>query len=111
MRIDDGVPHIQAECSQCAMIFDLKFGLDCPRCHGVGVKWARLIHCATCGDTGNVNGEPCEACAHPQRPSQGWGGAPADYPGRLASPHAHTAGEEQDIAELDRMFAMEDTRR
>ena len=62
MAFNDEVPHIQAECSACSMIFDLKYGVDCPRCHGTGVKWARLIRCATCGDTGNVNGEPCVSC-------------------------------------------------
>ena len=59
---DEDVPHIQAECSTCAMVFDLKFGLDCPRCHSVGVKWARLIKCATCGDTGFVGDMLCETC-------------------------------------------------
>ena len=38
----DDVPHIQAECSTCSFVFDLKWGLSCPRCHSTGVKWARL---------------------------------------------------------------------
>jgi hypothetical protein len=44
MRIDDNdVPHIQAECSECGFIFDLRHGTDCPACHHIGVKWARLV--------------------------------------------------------------------
>ena len=73
MRIDDNdVPHIQAQCAGCGFLFDMKFGNDCPACHHIGVKWARLIKCATCGDTGNVNGEPCEGCirAEPTMESQ-----------------------------------------
>ena len=105
MRIDDDdIPHIQAECAGCGFTFDMKFGLGCPRCHAMGVKWARLLHCATCGDTGNVNGEPCIACGVPITYH-------SDYPGRLSSPHAHTRGDERDIAELYNIFKLEDTRR
>jgi hypothetical protein len=44
MRIDDNdVPHIQAECSECGFIFNLRHGTDCPACHHIGVKWARLV--------------------------------------------------------------------
>ena len=43
MKIPDDVPHIQAECSHCGFLFDMKFGTDCPACKGVGVKWARLV--------------------------------------------------------------------
>ena len=44
MRIEDNdVPHIQAECSRCGFLFDMKFGLGCPNCSHVGVKWARLV--------------------------------------------------------------------
>lgn len=37
------VPHISAQCAHCGFIFDLKFGTSCPACHGIGVKWARLV--------------------------------------------------------------------
>ena len=40
---ENDVPHIQAECANCHFVFDLKFGTDCPKCHHVGVKWARLV--------------------------------------------------------------------
>jgi hypothetical protein len=44
MRIDDNdVPHIQAQCSGCGFLFDMKYGTNCPACHHVGVKWARLV--------------------------------------------------------------------
>ena len=44
MRIDDNdVPHIQAQCSSCGFLYDLKFGLSCPACNGIGVCWARLV--------------------------------------------------------------------
>jgi hypothetical protein len=102
MLLDDNdIPHIQAECSGCGFVFDLKYGTDCPACHHIGVSWARIIHCATCNDTGNIHGEPCVSCAFMKR----------DYPGRLCSPYAHTKGDERDITELDRMFALDDTRR
>jgi hypothetical protein len=105
MRIDDNdVPHIQAQCSSCGFLYDLKFGLSCPACNGIGVRWARLLHCATCGDTGNINGEPCIACGVPTTYH-------SYYPGRLSSPYSHTAGEEQDLAELNKMYNLEDTRR
>jgi hypothetical protein len=129
MRIDDNdVPHIQAQCAGCGFLFDMKFGNDCPACHHIGVKWARLIKCATCGDTDNVNGEPCEGCirAEPTMESQRalhddpamkavdtylrWQTSAIDYPGRLCSPYAHTEGDQKDIAELDRMFTLEDKR-
>src|ERR1035437_7203375 len=99
MRIDDNdVPHIQAQCAGCGFLFDMKFGNDCPACHHIGVKWARLIKCATCGDTGNVNGEPCEGCTMESQRAL------------LCSPYAHTEGDTKDISELDRMFALEDNR-
>ena len=41
----DDVPSIQAECSNCHLIFNLQWGVDCPRCHKVGVLWARLADC------------------------------------------------------------------
>jgi hypothetical protein len=37
------IPSIAAECAKCGRIYDLKFVLDCPECHHVGVKWARII--------------------------------------------------------------------
>ena len=44
MRLNDNdIPHIQACCSGCGFLFDLKYGTDCPSCHHVGVKWARLV--------------------------------------------------------------------
>ena len=44
MRIDDNdIPHIQAECSGCGFLFDMKYGTNCPACHHVGVKWARQV--------------------------------------------------------------------
>lgn len=99
---DDDIPHIQAECSGCGFVFDLKYGIDCPACHHVGVRWARVVHCTTCNDTGNVNGEACVTCSFMNQ---------SDYPGRLSSPHAHNRGDERDIAELDKIFKLEDTRR
>lgn len=27
------IPHITGTCTECLFEFDLKFGLDCPRCH------------------------------------------------------------------------------
>ena len=43
MKIPDDIPHIQAQCSHCGFLFDLKFGTSCPACTGIGVKWARLV--------------------------------------------------------------------
>ncbi len=37
------VPHIQAECSNCHCIYDMKYGATCPKCHMEGVRWARLV--------------------------------------------------------------------
>ena len=44
MRIDENdIPHIEAQCAKCGHVFDMKFGLGCPLCQGIGVKWARLL--------------------------------------------------------------------
>lgn len=40
---DDDVPNIQAQCAGCGFLFDMRFGLDCPACHHIGVKWAQLV--------------------------------------------------------------------
>lgn len=33
-------PHVRGECASCSFVFDLFFGLDCPRCHKQGLSWA-----------------------------------------------------------------------
>ena len=44
MRLEDNdIPHIQAQCSTCGFLYDMKWGLSCPSCRGIGVKWARLV--------------------------------------------------------------------
>jgi hypothetical protein len=99
---DNDVPHIQACCAECGFLYDMKWGLSCPACNHVGVRWARSFTCTTCGDSGNVHGEPCVGCSPiPQH---------KDYPGRLCSPYAHTESEQKDISELDRMYNLKDQR-
>jgi hypothetical protein len=47
MRINENdIPNISAECAKCFFIYGLKYGLACPRCAGVGVRWARLVTAA-----------------------------------------------------------------
>ena len=98
MKIPDDVPHIQAECSHCGFLFDMKFGTDCPACKGVGVKWARLVTEQEAQDYGSAARTRLRTALD------------RAYPGRLCSPYALTEGELKDIAELDRMFSMEDKR-
>ena len=98
MKIPDDVPHIQAECSHCGFLFDMKFGTDCPACKGVGVKWARLVTEQEAQDFGSEARMRLRTALD------------RAYPGRLCSPYALTEGELKDIAELDRMFSMEDKR-
>jgi DNA-directed RNA polymerase subunit RPC12/RpoP len=38
----DNVPHILAECARCSFIFNLTYGIDCPRCNSVAISWARV---------------------------------------------------------------------
>jgi hypothetical protein len=116
MRIDDNdIPHIQVECSQCCFrfIFDLRHGTDCPACHHIGVRWARMVTGQEAQEAQDYGSEARTRLRNAlDAKIDAWAArSTPDYPGRLSSPYAHTAGEEQDIAELDRMFAMEDTRR
>ena len=77
MEINDGVPHIEAQCAKCGFLFDMKWGLDCPACHSVGVRWARVV---------------------------------TEEEARMSFRVSLTEGDYKDIAELDRMYAMEDPR-
>ncbi len=79
---DNDVPNIDACCAECGFIFDLKFGTDCPACHHTGVRWAHL-----------VSAEEIRACM-----------------GLRSALDSLTEGETKDISELDRLFALEDTR-
>ena len=98
MKIPDDIPHIQAECSDCGFIFDMKFGTNCPACAHTGVKWARLVTEQEAQDFGSEARMRLRTALD------------RAYPGRLCSPYALTEGELKDIAELDRMFSMEDKR-
>ena len=89
MRINENdIPNISAECAKCFFIYDLKYGLPCPRCAGVVVRWARLV----------------EAQSGTQARLNRWAGLTQDYDAHL------TEGEHRDIVELDKMFALEDSR-
>lgn len=90
MEINDGVPHIEAQCAKCGFLFDMKWGLDCPACHGVGVRWARVV----------TNADALSGY---------WENHPEEYIERMRIVSL-TEGDYADIAELDRMYAMEDPR-
>ena len=102
MKIPDDVPHIQAECSHCGFLFDMKFGTDCPACKGVGVKWARLVTEQEAWTLLQNYGSEARTRLRTALDRA--------YPGSLCSPYVLTEGELKDIAELDRMFSMEDKR-
>lgn len=101
MRIEDDIPNIEAQCAKCGALYDLRYALACPVCQGVAVRYARLV--------------PKQEAQGMMSDSKAWDVEPirkatGDYPGRLSSPYAHTTKEQRDIAELDRMFALEDHR-
>lgn len=86
--MQDDIPRIQAQCAECGRLFDIKFGLECPSCHYTGTSIATLIASAASVIQSHTN----------------------DYPGRLASSYAHTQGDVKDIAELNRLYSLEDLR-
>jgi hypothetical protein len=86
--MQDDIPRIQAECAECGKLFDIKFGFSCPSCHYTGMSIATLIANAENVMLSYTN----------------------DYPGRLCSPYAHTQGDAKDIAELERLYLLEDNR-
>lgn len=95
MRIDDNdVPNIQAECSQCGFIFNLRHGLDCPACHSVGVKWARMVTEQEAQDYGS------EARTRLRNALDS-----------LASPVDLDPDTTREIAWCERLYDLEDTRR
>ena len=98
MKIPDDVPHIQAQCAECGFLFDLRWGTSCPSCNAIGVKWARLVTEQEAQDFGSEARMRLRTALD------------RAYPGRLCSPYVLTEGELKDIAELDRMFSMEDKR-
>jgi hypothetical protein len=67
----------------------MKFGTDCPKCNGMGVKWARLM-------------------SEREYMRSMYGERGADI--RDWNSPMLTAGEQKDVAELDKIFALEDKR-
>ena len=86
---DEEVPNIQACCANCKFTYNMAFGYDCPRCHGTPIAWARLI----------TNEEYARALAR-NRPS--FRATECNW--------TLTEGEKLDVAELYRMYALEDKR-
>jgi predicted Zn-ribbon and HTH transcriptional regulator len=89
---DPKVPHIEVQCAECGFLFDLKFSTDCPACHHTGVRYARLVS---------------------EEETKERYGTEAKSRLRTAldrNTEWQAPGAAKDIAELDRMFTMEDTR-
>lgn len=93
--------RIQAECADCKFLFDATKGLDCPRCRSAHIAWARRI--------------TDEEYARERNALFG------DYAERLlrkkmdefverhrAVLRSLTVGDELDIAELERMYALQE---
>ena len=107
MLVPDDVPHIEACCADCGFMFDLKFTTDCPACHHTGVRYARLVTEEEAKERyGEVASKRLSTALDRITDWQ----AGKDYPGRLCSPYTHTEGDHKDIAELDRLYALEDKR-
>jgi hypothetical protein len=115
--IGDDMPfHIQASCASCEFLYDMKYGAECPKCHSTSVAWARRIDAEEYARERNfLFGEMARQMvrkrlndwmAEQHSPYRFSG----DYPGRLSSPYALTKGDELDIAELNKIFALEDNR-
>ena len=97
MKIPDDVPHIQAECSHCGFLFDMKFGTDCPACAHTGVKWARLVTEQEAQDFGS------EARMRLRT-------ALDNFHKQTEAMLEAMPGEQKDIAELEALYALEDKR-
>ena len=98
------VPHISAQCAHCGFIFDLKFGTSCPACHGIGVKWARLVTEQEAQERGAYAQQELRKSLEAFQAQ-----VEKDVP-FMYSPYSHAEGDLKDIAELNRIYAMEDTR-
>jgi hypothetical protein len=95
MRIDDNdVPHIQAQCSSCGFLYDLKFGISCPACNGIGVRWARLVTAQEAQEYGS------EARTRLRNALDS-----------LASPVDLDPDTTQEVVWCERLYDLEDTRR
>lgn len=88
MIVPEDAPHIQAQCSSCGFLFDMKFSLDCPACHHMGVRWARLLRSTDC-EQHSEHAPHIDDC-----------GTPCSGVGRA----------DKDVIELDKLFALEDPR-
>ena len=121
--IGDDMPfHIQASCAICEFLYDMKYGAECPKCHSTSVAWARRIDAEEYARERNflfgdmarqmIRKRLNEWMAEQQRePLSPWRvRSGSDYPGRLSSPYTLTKGDELDIAELNKIFALEDNR-
>ena len=112
---DEEVPNIQACCASCKFTYNMAFGYDCPRCHGTHIAWARLISESEYAQNRTLYGTVARnvlrdrldewakeesVLKHTSRPSF----RVTEYNWTL------TEGEKLDIAELNRLHALEDTR-
>lgn len=63
-------PRVTGACAGCGFVFDLFFGLDCPRCRNNGLAWASYVaapeddfsipHVLT--EDGTAHRADCDAC-------------------------------------------------
>ena len=114
--------RIQAECADCKFLFDATKGLDCPRCRSVHIAWARRItdeeyareRNALFGDYAErllrkkMDEFTAEKTKSHLRDALARIERHRDYPGRLSSSYSLTEGDRLDIAELDRMYALQE---
>jgi hypothetical protein len=98
---DDNI-HIQAECADCNFLFDATKGFDCPRCKSVRMSWARRI---TDEDYAREQLFDKVRSTMRQRLDE-W--AKEEQSRSRTSFLVHlTEGDRLDIAELDRMYALQ----
>jgi len=105
MAYNEDVPRIEAQCSSCGAIYDLKYSIVCTACGHTGVKYARLVNFGEeyiARAHANIHATAMERFAEVQ--------SRKDYPGKLCSPYALTEGEQKDITELEKLYSLEDTR-
>ena len=112
---DPEVPHIQAECSTCHFVFDLKYGTDCPKCHNVGVAWARLVSKQEYEQNYNLYGGVARNALRQRLDAWATEEELRKHFGRPSFRVANfwndtTEGDKMDVAELYRMYALEDDR-
>jgi hypothetical protein len=107
--IGDDMPfHIQASCASCEFLYDMKYGAECPKCHSTSVAWARRIDAEEYARERNfLFGDMARQMIRKRLDE--WAKEEQNH-SRTSFLVNLTYGDRLDIAELNKIFALEDNR-